>query len=767
MDENYIPGFTNELYSSSGMTPYGDYYYDPSMYSDAMVSPYGRMGGDYYEPIDYYDPSIYSEPNYGIDPYGRMAGEQIGMPQAVEPMGGLDIMGGGGSDMTLARPGALYGTSTASPYSKPSLTPSLDFVTNNGQQGYYFVTNAGKRAKTKANPTAFVAVDPNAQYRLVNERGKNTIVASGTGEQGLRDAYAMAQQLSTQGGKKADWYLERSDPSGNWTRIADDDPKGSDLGGFGKVLGAALPLAVSLIPGLQFAGPVLSTALAGGAGAAIAGRDPIKGAIMSGLTAAGGSVLGGPISGALNVAPKLGTAIGTGLGATAGGLATGQSLKNALLSGVTSGGLSYITPGILDELGIQIPGAPTSSTSTSPSSSYTPEGGWAISGGSFTPSVVAPSITDGGGSGTYDPDENLITTTGNKTPFTPALSVPNVLPTTGGSPLDGVVPQPDQSVLDQPAEDEIVVTGARPSQLPVSSIPINLGGLNGSGIYDPIENVITTTGSRPKPPLATPPINLAGVDGAGIYDPVENIITTTGTRPPENANMPIPLALPTMQTLPQVNQPLNVPQPDSSLVDDKTTLDDIIDYLRLAGLASSVLGGALGGGGAGDDTFTLPAGSGGLSSVFTSKLPPANIPGGVGTGGAAARPAADLAGQGLRDPKDYYRYGYGPEQSFFNYVPQGAPNTSQAYTGYAEGGYAVGGPGDGRDDRIPALLSDGEYVVDAETVALLGNGSNKAGAEMLDKFRVNLRKQKGRKLARGEFSADAKRPENYMAGRLT
>jgi hypothetical protein len=126
-----------------------------------------------------------------------------------------------------------------------------------------------------------------------------------------------------------------------------------------------------------------------------------------------------------------------------------------------------------------------------------------------------------------------------------------------------------------------------------------------------------------------------------------------------------------------------------------------------------------------------------------------------------------MAGQGLNSPIDYYRYGYGPQQSFFNYVPQGAPNTSQAYTGYAEGGYAVEGPGDGRDDQIPALLSDGEYVIDAETVALLGNGSNKAGADMLDAFRVNVRKQKGQKLARGEFSENAKRPEHYMAGGLS
>ena len=78
--------------------------------------------------------------------------------------------------------------------------------------------------------------------------------------------------------------------------------------------------------------------------------------------------------------------------------------------------------------------------------------------------------------------------------------------------------------------------------------------------------------------------------------------------------------------------------------------------------------------------------------------------------------------------------------------------------------FAVKGAGDGREDKIDAKLSDGEYVIDAETVALLGNGSSKAGAAQLDKFRVNIRKHKGQKLASGKFSANAKSPEAYLAG---
>jgi hypothetical protein len=65
---------------------------------------------------------------------------------------------------------------------------------------------------------------------------------------------------------------------------------------------------------------------------------------------------------------------------------------------------------------------------------------------------------------------------------------------------------------------------------------------------------------------------------------------------------------------------------------------------------------------------------------------------------------------------------------------------------YARGGY-LDGPGDGMSDSIhatiegkqPARLADGEFVVPADVVSHLGNGSTKAGAQrlygMLDKVR--------------------------------
>jgi hypothetical protein len=107
-------------------------------------------------------------------------------------------------------------------------------------------------------------------------------------------------------------------------------------------------------------------------------------------------------------------------------------------------------------------------------------------------------------------------------------------------------------------------------------------------------------------------------------------------------------------------------------------------------------------------------------------------------------------------------------------APAEQPTQGYASGGYASGGYAVGGlgaaarlmrgGGSGRDDTIPARLSDGEYVMDAETVALLGDGSTKAGAARLDAMRAQLRRHKGKALARGKFSPNAKAAAAYLKG---
>ncbi len=74
------------------------------------------------------------------------------------------------------------------------------------------------------------------------------------------------------------------------------------------------------------------------------------------------------------------------------------------------------------------------------------------------------------------------------------------------------------------------------------------------------------------------------------------------------------------------------------------------------------------------------------------------------------------------------------------------------------------GDSDGRSDKIDARLSPNEYVVDAETMSMLGDGNPDAGAKKMDQFRTNVRKHKGKALAKGKFSPNAKNPAEYLIG---
>jgi len=108
-------------------------------------------------------------------------------------------------------------------------------------------------------------------------------------------------------------------------------------------------------------------------------------------------------------------------------------------------------------------------------------------------------------------------------------------------------------------------------------------------------------------------------------------------------------------------------------------------------------------------------------------------------------------------------------------ITAGTYNQPVQRQAYARGGHAQSGPlsqvarmargaGSGRDDTIDAKLSDGEYVMDAETVAMVGDGSTDEGARRLDKMRAELRRHKGKALAKGKFSPNAKSPLSYLKG---
>jgi hypothetical protein len=102
----------------------------------------------------------------------------------------------------------------------------------------------------------------------------------------------------------------------------------------------------------------------------------------------------------------------------------------------------------------------------------------------------------------------------------------------------------------------------------------------------------------------------------------------------------------------------------------------------------------------------------------------------------------------------------GLSKAQINYILTGLPGNNVSVPGKAEGGsipghnpefYSEGGlssmenryvegDGDGTSDEVPAMLANGEFVIPADVVSKLGNGSNEAGAGVLDQFLSEIRK---------------------------
>jgi hypothetical protein len=87
---------------------------------------------------------------------------------------------------------------------------------------------------------------------------------------------------------------------------------------------------------------------------------------------------------------------------------------------------------------------------------------------------------------------------------------------------------------------------------------------------------------------------------------------------------------------------------------------------------------------------------------------------------------------------------------------------------FSEGGLGtmenryVKGEGDGTSDSVAAMLADGEFVIPADVVSKLGNGSNDAGANVLDEFMAVIREH-AQKHDPKELPPDSKGPLQYLA----
>jgi hypothetical protein len=110
--------------------------------------------------------------------------------------------------------------------------------------------------------------------------------------------------------------------------------------------------------------------------------------------------------------------------------------------------------------------------------------------------------------------------------------------------------------------------------------------------------------------------------------------------------------------------------------------------------------------------------------------------------------------------------GVNPMTGEMQFVRGGIANLGR-YSDYASGGRMLKGPGDGMSDDIPATiagkqparLANEEFVVPADVVSHLGNGSSEAGAKQLYKMMERVRKARTGNKKQGKQI----NPERYLA----
>jgi hypothetical protein len=73
----------------------------------------------------------------------------------------------------------------------------------------------------------------------------------------------------------------------------------------------------------------------------------------------------------------------------------------------------------------------------------------------------------------------------------------------------------------------------------------------------------------------------------------------------------------------------------------------------------------------------------------------------------------------------------------------------------------VKGDGDGTSDSVPAMLANGEFVIPADVVSSLGNGSNDSGSQVLSEFLATIRSHKQKHDAK-QLPPDSKGPLAYL-----
>ena len=604
----------------------------------------------------------------------------------------------------------------------------------------------------------------NTPFRLYDG---NMLVYEGVGPDAAAEAAALAGAISKEKGDKADWKVTQQ-AGDKWITAAKDAP---DFSVVDAALKYGLPLAVSFIPGLNVVATMAAAGAASTTGNLLAGES-LKNALISGALSAAtagalkGTNIGQSISKSVGKAvqssfPGIGQSASKFAADTAANAVADAAARAAANEIVVTASRNILSPALLRAASGVVSGAVSEGLSGIGNSLLAPKLE-PLNPQLQTPELQAPPAAQPAPP-LAAPIDNMPELVSTASRLQPSNAFPSsVAGISGIAPVAlaeaaKLIAAEQQATEQQPTagdEEQINILANRYKPLDLSlGVPLSFGpGPGPSPTVDPVapEEEILVEASRKDP---NPP----------------SVLDLAATAIPFAPLLPL-----TPQPVPQIDKP-------------GPSLKDIINTAGLVstgiGLAGDLFGGGDGGGGTLDpgvgytvggiggvgsrmrapatfDPFTYGQKEGEFGFYRNAAAPSASVPN-------AFAPASGGLLNVLNNPDVQQKI---QEAMMLNpafAAPIAGDYGANAYNAMAEGGevdddmvshlmayrkgggHAGPGPvkgiGSGQEDKIPAWLSDGEYVWSAQDVADLGDGSTDEGVRRLDRMRQMVRKGAGRK----------------------
>jgi hypothetical protein len=494
---------------------------------------------------------------------------------------------------------------------------------------------------------------------------------------------------------------------------------GKAIGGAAKAVGNAVKSVVSspigrivatvaLTVALGPAGLGMSTMLAAGlAGTAVslAGGSNLKTALISGVTSGAMAGLAPGISDMLPGAGGYLNAAATGAIMGAGyGAATGQNLKqigmSALTGGALAGAMSYAQGAGATARGAEGQGGVFSRAEPAPvvdNSTVLPGSDGISTLPTGTTNLTAPTNAVG----SYGPD------TGFATPTAPSSNV------AGSYGPDTGFPAPTPSVAGGYGPDTGFATPTAPSSLPTPTAPSSA-----AGGYGP------DTGFSQNQAPSQPSTGIGG-----FYDKAKDYLFSSDPKNPgffynSKGEISIPAVTGTVLAGTALMDGFTPTQPaPPGIVDRNVTGETLVDR----------------------DPSRYIVGDIPNFNTTQPNMPPVTYTAAPQYGRSAIPTYTPPTGtttatnyQPIQQPyNNPYNYSFMPRVYAAN---GGITNVYPRKTGQ------INGPGTGTSDSIPAMLSDGEFVLTAKAVKGIGNGSRRSGAKKLYRMMHAMEKKAGGKV---------------------